>query len=150
VCSVVESKRELLLTNGLSRRRLRGLMANVISTDAAPKAIGPYSQAIVAGNLIFTSGQIPLDPATQQMVEGDVRVQAERVMENLAGVLKAAGVGFAQVVKSTIFLADLGDFAVVNEVYGKRFPSNPPARSTVQVAALPKGARVEIELIALK
>jgi 2-iminobutanoate/2-iminopropanoate deaminase len=125
-------------------------MANVISTDAAPKAIGPYSQAIVAGNLIFTSGQIPLDPATQQMVEGDVRVQAERVMENLAGVLKAAGVGFAQVVKSTIFLADLGDFAVVNEVYGKRFPSNPPARSTVQVAALPKGARVEIELIALK
>ncbi|HEX4381456.1 MAG TPA: Rid family detoxifying hydrolase, partial [Myxococcales bacterium] len=91
-----------------------------------------------------------LDPATQQMVEGDVRVQAERVMENLAGVLKAAGVGFAQVVKSTIFLADLGDFAVVNEVYGKRFPSNPPARSTVQVAALPKGARVEIELIALK
>jgi 2-iminobutanoate/2-iminopropanoate deaminase len=125
-------------------------MANVISTDAAPKAIGPYSQAIVAGNLIFTSGQIPLDPATQAMVEGDVRVQAERVMENLAGVLKAAGVGFAQVVKSTIFLADLGDFAVVNEVYGKRFPSNPPARSTVQVAALPKGARVEIELIALK
>jgi 2-iminobutanoate/2-iminopropanoate deaminase len=125
-------------------------MANVISTDAAPKAIGPYSQAIVAGNLIFTSGQIPLDPSTQQMVEGDVRVQAERVMENLAGVLKAAGVGFAQVVKSTIFLADLGDFAVVNEVYGKRFPSNPPARSTVQVAALPKGARVEIELIALK
>ena len=125
-------------------------MPNVISTDAAPKAIGPYSQAIVAGNLIFTSGQIPLDPTTQQMVEGDVRVQAERVMENLAGVLKAAGAGFAQVVKSTIFLADLGDFAVVNEVYGKRFPSNPPARSTVQVAALPKGARVEIELIALK
>jgi 2-iminobutanoate/2-iminopropanoate deaminase len=125
-------------------------MANVISTDAAPKAIGPYSQAIVAGNLIFTSGQIPLDPATQAMVEGDVRVQAERVMENLAGVLKAAGVGFAQVVKSTIFLADLSDFAVVNEVYGKRFPSNPPARSTVQVAALPKGARVEIELIAVK
>jgi 2-iminobutanoate/2-iminopropanoate deaminase len=125
-------------------------MANVISTDAAPKAIGPYSQAIVAGNLIFTSGQIPLDPATQQMVEGDVRVQAERVMENLASVLEAAGAGFAQVVKSTIFLADLADFAVVNEVYGKRFPSNPPARSTVQVAALPKGARVEIELIALK
>jgi 2-iminobutanoate/2-iminopropanoate deaminase len=125
-------------------------MGNPISTDAAPKAVGPYSQAIAAGNLIFTSGQIPLDPATQQMVEGDIRVQTERVMENLGAVLKAAGVGFSQVVKATIFLADLGDFATVNEIYGKRFPSNPPARSTVQVAALPKGARVEIELIALK
>jgi 2-iminobutanoate/2-iminopropanoate deaminase len=125
-------------------------MGNPISTDAAPKAVGPYSQAIAAGNLIFTSGQIPLDPASQQMVEGDIRVQTERVMENLGAVLKAAGVGFSQVVKATIFLADLGDFATVNEIYGKRFPSNPPARSTVQVAALPKGARVEIELIALK
>jgi 2-iminobutanoate/2-iminopropanoate deaminase len=125
-------------------------MGNPISTDAAPKAIGPYSQAIVAGNLIFTSGQIPLDPKTQQMVTGDVRAQAERVMENLGAVLKAAGVDFAQVVKSTIFLADLADFAIVNEIYGKRFPANPPARSTVQVAALPKGARLEIELIALK
>ena len=125
-------------------------MANPISTDAAPKAVGPYSQAIAAGNLIFTSGQIPLDPANQQMVEGDIRVQTERVMENLGAVLKAAGVGFSQVVKATIFLADLGDFATVNEIYGKRFPQNPPARSTVQVAALPKGARVEIELIAVK
>src|SRR5512143_693861 len=115
----------------------------VISTPQAPQAIGPYSQAIVAGNLVFTSGQIPLDPATQQMVQGDVRAQAERVMENLGAVLAAAGSSFAQVVKATIFLADLGDFAVVNEVYGKRFPSAPPARSTVQVAALPKGARVE-------
>ena len=125
-------------------------MGNPIHTDAAPKAIGPYSQAIVAGNLIFTSGQIPLDPATQQLVTGDIRAQTERVMENLGAVLQAAGAGFAQVVKSTIFLADLADFAIVNEVYGKRFPSNPPARSTVQVAALPKGAKVEIELIALK
>jgi 2-iminobutanoate/2-iminopropanoate deaminase len=125
-------------------------MGNPISTDAAPKAIGPYSQAIVAGNLIFTSGQIPLDPATQQLVTGDVRAQTERVMENLGAVLKAAGVDFAQVVKSTIFLADLGDFAIVNEIYGKRFPASPPARSTVQVAALPKGARLEIELIAIK
>ena len=124
-------------------------MANqIVSTDKAPKAIGPYSQAVAAGELIFTSGQIPLDPATQQMVEGDIRVQTERVMENLAAVLEAAGVGFAQVVKATIFVVDLGDFAVVNEVYGKRFPSHPPARSTVQVAALPKGARVEIDLIA--
>ena len=122
----------------------------VVSTDKAPKAIGPYSQAIVAGNLVFTSGQIPLDPKTQQMVEGDVRAQAERVMDNLAAVLAAAGASFSTVVRATIFLADLNDFAAVNEVYGKRFPSNPPSRSTVQVAALPKGARVEIDLVALK
>jgi 2-iminobutanoate/2-iminopropanoate deaminase len=122
----------------------------VVSTDKAPKAIGPYSQAIAAANLVFTSGQIPLDPKTQQMVEGDVRAQTERVMENLAAVLAAAGASFSTVVKATIFLADLNDFAVVNEVYGRRFPSAPPARSTVQVAALPKGARVEIDLIALK
>jgi 2-iminobutanoate/2-iminopropanoate deaminase len=124
-------------------------MANqVISTDKAPKAIGPYSQAVVAGDLVFTSGQIPLDPATQQMVTGDIRAQTERVMENLAAVLASAGVGFENVVKGTIFLADLGDFTSVNEIYGKRFPKSPPARSTVQVAALPKGARVEIDLIA--
>ena len=125
-------------------------MHTPIATPQAPQAIGPYSQAIAAGNLVFTSGQIPLDPATQQMVQGDVRAQAERVMENLGAVLQAAGASFQQVVKATIFLADLADFAVVNEVYGKRFPTNPPARSTVQVAALPKGARLEIELIALK
>ncbi|MFL5278283.1 MAG: RidA family protein [Myxococcales bacterium] len=127
-------------------------MANqVIATDEAPKAIGPYSQAIVSGDLVFTSGQIPLDPKTQEMVKGDVRVQAERVMENLRGVLTAAGVSFAQVVKTNIFLVDLAaDFAAVNEVYGKRFSGAPPARSTVQVAALPKGARVEIEMIAIR
>jgi len=122
----------------------------VVSTDKAPKAIGPYSQAIVAGDLVFTSGQIPLDPQTQQMVQGDVRAQAERVMENLSAVLSGAGASFATVVKATIFLADLNDFAAVNEVYGKRFPNAPPARSTVQVAALPKGARVEIDLVAMK
>ena len=120
----------------------------VISTEKAPKAIGPYSQAISAGELIFTSGQIPLDPETQQLVAGDIRVQTERVMENLSAVLQAAGVGFDKVVKATIFVVDLNDFAAVNDVYGKRFPKEPPARSTVQVAALPKGARVEIELIA--
>ena len=126
-------------------------MANqVIATDEAPKAIGPYSQAIVSGDLVFTSGQIPLDPKTQEMVKGDIRAQAERVMDNLRGVLGAASVSFAQVVKTTIFLADLADFAVVNEVYGKRFSGSPPARSTVQVAALPKGARVEIEMIAVR
>jgi len=126
-------------------------MANqVIATDEAPKAIGPYSQAIVSGDLVFTSGQIPLDPKTQEMVKGDIRAQAERVMDNLRGVLGAASVSFAQVVKTTIFLADLADFAVVNEVYGKRFAAAPPARSTVQVAALPKGARIEIEMIAVR
>ena len=122
----------------------------VVSTEKAPKAIGPYSQAMVAGDLVFTSGQIPLDPNTQQMVPGDVRAQTERVMDNLAAVLAASGASFASVVKATIFLADLNDFSVVNEVYGKRFPSAPPARSTVQVAALPKGARVEIDLIAVR
>jgi 2-iminobutanoate/2-iminopropanoate deaminase len=126
-------------------------MANqVIATDEAPKAIGPYSQAIASGDLVFTSGQIPLDPKTQEMVKGDIRAQAERVMENLRGVLEAAGASFATVVKTTIFLADLADFAAVNEVYGKRFAGSPPARSTVQVAALPKGARVEIEMIAVR
>ena len=118
----------------------------IVTTDKAPKAIGPYSQAVIAGDLIFTSGQIALDPNTQQMVQGDIRAQTERVMDNLA----AAGVGFDKVVKATIFVADLNDFAAVNEIYGKRFPKDPPARSTVQVAALPKGARVEIELIATR
>ena len=123
---------------------------SVISTDKAPKAIGPYSQAISAGDFVFTSGQIPLDPATQALVQGDIRAQTERVMENLSAVLEAAGTSFDRVVKATIFVVDLNDFATVNEIYGKRFPKDPPARSTVQVAALPKGARVEIELIARK
>jgi 2-iminobutanoate/2-iminopropanoate deaminase len=121
---------------------------SVVSTSSAPRAIGPYSQGIVSGDLVFTSGQIALDPASQQIVAGDVRAQVERVMENLGAVLAAAGSGFDRVVKATIFVIDLNDFAIVNEIYGKRFPQNPPARSTVQVAALPKGARVEIELIA--
>ena len=120
----------------------------IVSTEKAPRAIGPYSQATIAGDLIFTSGQIALDPSTQQLVQGDIRVQTERVMDNLAAVLDAAGAGFENVVKATIFVVDLSDFATVNEIYGKRFPRSPPARSTVQVAALPKGARVEIELIA--
>jgi len=120
----------------------------IVSTEKAPRAIGPYSQAVIAGDLIFTSGQIPIDPSSQQLVQGDIRIQTERVMDNLAAVLDAAGAGFENVVKATIFVVDLGDFATVNEIYGKRFPRSPPARSTVQVAALPKGARVEIELIA--
>ena len=122
----------------------------VVQTPHAPAAIGPYSQAIVSGDLVFTAGQIPLDPATGQLVTGDIKAMTERVMENLAAVLAAAGCDFPDVVKATIFLADLGDFAAVNEVYGRRFTAQPPARSTVQAAALPRGARVEIELIARK
>ena len=122
----------------------------VISTPNAPAAIGPYSQAIVSGQLVFTSGQIPLDPATGQLVEGDIRAQIERVMLNVEAVLAAAGCGFEDVVKTVIYLADLADFAVVNEVYGKRFPGQPPARSTVQVAALPKAARVEVDVTAVR
>jgi 2-iminobutanoate/2-iminopropanoate deaminase len=122
-----------------------------VSTTEAPKAIGPYSQAIRAGDFLFLSGQIPLDPATGEMVGGqDVRAQTERVMENLRGVLAAARLDFAHVVKATIYVTDLGDFAAVNEIYGKRFEGlAPPARATVQVAALPRGAKVEIEMIAI-
>jgi 2-iminobutanoate/2-iminopropanoate deaminase len=122
-----------------------------VSTESAPKAIGPYSQAIVAGDLVFCSGQIPLDPATGEMVgPGDVRAQAKRVMENLKAVLEAAGSSFAQVVKTTIYLADLADFAHVNEIYGGYLTAPPPARATVQVAGLPKGALVEIDAVALR
>ena len=118
-----------------------------ISTGGAPAAIGPYSQAIRSGDLVFCSGQIGLDPATGELVEG-VEAQAERALRNLAAVLDAAGLGFADVVKTTIFLADIGDFAAVNAVYAKFMPDPPPARSTVAVAALPKGGLVEIEAIA--
>ncbi len=125
-------------------------MKTIVSTPNAPAAIGPYSQAVEAGGFVFLSGQIPLDPATGQMVEGDIAAQTERVMLNLEAVLAAAGCSFADVVRAGIFLTDLGDFGKVNEVYGRRFPSSPPARATVQVAALPRGARVEIDLVALK
>jgi 2-iminobutanoate/2-iminopropanoate deaminase len=119
-----------------------------VKTDGAPAAIGPYSQAIVSGDLVFLSGQIPLDPKTGTMVEGDITAQTERVLDNLAAVLAAAGSSFARVVKTTIYLVDLADFQAVNTAYAKRFTSAPPARATVQVSALPKGARVEIEAIA--
>jgi reactive intermediate/imine deaminase len=117
-------------------------------TDSAPKAIGPYSQAVRAGDFIYLSGQIPLDPATGQLVAGDIEDATHRVMKNLEAVLAASGTSFARVVKATIYLADLADFAVVNEIYGSYFEAPYPARSTVQVAALPRGARVEIDLIA--
>jgi 2-iminobutanoate/2-iminopropanoate deaminase len=127
-------------------------MKRVISTDNAPKAIGPYSQAIAIApkELVFCSGQIPLDPKTGNVVEGDISVQTERVLDNVAAVLDAAGCSFGDVVKTTIFLADMGDFAKVNEHYAKRFSSDPPARSTVQAARLPRDVRVEIEVIAAK
>lgn len=122
----------------------------IVSTDNAPKAIGPYSQAVKCNGMVFTSGQIPLDPATGAMVGGeDARAQTTQIMKNLAAVLEAAGSSFDKVVKTTIFVTDLNDFAAVNETYGAHFKAAPPARSTVQVAALPKGARVEIEMIAL-
>lgn len=123
----------------------------IVSTAGAPKAIGPYSQAISAsaGRLLFCSGQIPLDPATGEMVgAGDIRAQTERVLENLAAVLTAGGASFGSVVKTTIFLLDLGDFGAVNEIYARYFPGSPPARATVQAAGLPRGALVEIEAIA--
>ncbi len=127
-------------------------MKRVISTDQAPKAIGPYSQAIAvkATELVFCSGQIALDPVTTTVVEGGIDVQTERVLDNVKAVLEAAGCSFADVVKTTIFLADMGDFAKVNELYAKRFTSDPPARSTVQAARLPRDVKVEIEVIAAK
>jgi len=121
----------------------------VVATDQAPAAIGPYSQAVQAGGLLFCSGQIPLDPVTGELVSGDIRQETERVMENLRGVLTAAGCGFEQVVRTTIYLVDMADFPVVNEVYGNYFPSMKPARATVAVAALPRGARVEIDAVAV-
>lgn len=121
---------------------------NVIKTEKAPAAIGPYSQAVQAGGLLFCSGQIPLDPATGAMVEGDVAVQAGQVMRNIAAVLEAAGTGFDRVIKTTIFLADMADFATVNEIYGNRFGDHKPARSTIAVKGLPRGALLEIEVVA--
>ena len=124
-------------------------MKTIIATEAAPAAIGPYAQAVRAGGFIFCSGQIPLDPAIMELVGGGIEAQAEQVMQNLRAVLKAAGVDFDAVVKSTIYLTSLADFAVVNEVYGRHVGSPPPARATVEVSALPRGAAVEIEMIAL-
>ena len=121
----------------------------VICTNKAPKAIGPYSQGVKAGGMLFFSGQIPLDPVTGEMVGKEIAAQTERVMENIAALLAAAGLGFGDVVKSTIYLTDLANFAIVNDIYGRRFPADPPARSTVEVKGLPRGGGVEIEVIAL-
>jgi 2-iminobutanoate/2-iminopropanoate deaminase len=123
-------------------------MKTVIATDLAPKAIGPYSQAVVLNGFAFLSGQIPLDPATGQLVDGDVAAQTGRVLENLKAVLEAAGSSLDHVLKTTVFLSDMGDFPKLNEVYGRYFTANQPARSTVQVARLPRDVKVEIEVIA--
>ena len=121
----------------------------VISTSKAPAAVGPYSQAIRVGNLVFTAGQIAIDPAQGRLIEGDVAAQTRQVLTNLLAVLEAAGSALSQVVKTTVFLQDIGDFAAMNTVYAEFFPEKPPARSAVQVAALPLGALVEIEAVAL-
>jgi len=126
-------------------------MKKPISTQSAPKAVGPYSQAVEArgARTLYLSGQIPLVPGTGELLAGTIEEQTARVLENLGAVLAAAGAGFEHVVKTTVFLADMADFAKMNEIYGRAFAQNPPARSTVQVAALPRGARVEIEAVAV-
>ena len=124
-------------------------MRDVVATKDAPQAIGPYSQAIKANGFIFTSGQIAFDPATNQIIQGDVAAQTERVLKNLEAILKAAGSGLERVVRTTVFLKNMGDFAAMNEVYGRFWKSPPPARSTVEVARLPRDVAVEIDVIAL-
>lgn len=124
-------------------------MRDVISTPGAPKAIGPYSQAIRANGFVFVSGQVAIDPETQRVIEGDVAAQTQRVITNLSAILKAAGSGLDLVVRSTVFLKNMGDFVAMNEVYGRYFSSQPPARSTVEAARLPKDVLVEIDVIAL-
>ena len=124
-------------------------MKKTISTDRAPKAIGPYSQAVLSNGMAFLSGQIPLDPQTNQLIEGDIAAQTERVLENLKAVLEASGASLASVVKTTVFLQDMAEFAKMNEVYARYFAENPPARSTVQAARLPRDVKVEIDCIAI-
>jgi 2-iminobutanoate/2-iminopropanoate deaminase len=124
-------------------------MREVIATDQAPQAIGPYSQAIRAEGLIFTSGQVAIDPATQQVIAGDVSAQTDRVLKNLAAILRASGSSLEKVLRCTVFLKNMGEFAAMNEVYGRYFKQSPPARSTVEVARLPKDVLVEIDAIAL-
>lgn len=124
-------------------------MKDIIASEQAPKAVGPYSQAVRVGNLVFLSGQIPLDPASGQIVEGGIQEQTKRVFENLRAVLTAAGLSFENVVKTTVFLKNLADFVPMNEIYAQYFPSNPPARSTVEVARLPRDVSVEIDAMAV-
>jgi 2-iminobutanoate/2-iminopropanoate deaminase len=125
-------------------------MKETVSTDRGPKAIGPYSQAVKANGFVFVSGQVALDPKTQQIIEGGITQQTERVMENLKGIVEASGSTMVKVVKTTVFLSDMNDFTAMNEIYGRYFPSHPPARATVQVSRLPKDVKVEIEVVALQ
>lgn len=125
-------------------------MREAVSTDNAPTAIGPYSQAVRAGNLLFISGQIPIDPSTGNLVQGDIATQTRRVLENIKAILQAAGVSLDHVVRTTVFLADMGDFGAMNETYAGYFSTPAPARSTVQAARLPKDARIEIDVIAAR
>jgi len=135
---------------GLRRRGGGASMGKrIVRTEEAPQAIGPYSQAVVAGGFVYTAGQLALDPHTGQLVPGDVRIQTKRVMENIKAILESAGSSLAEVVKTTIFLRDMNDFGAMNEIYGSYFQEDPPARSTVQVAKLPRDGAVEIEAVAL-
>ncbi|ERM92845.1 dfrA [Caldanaerobacter subterraneus subsp. yonseiensis KB-1] len=125
-------------------------MKTIINTDAAPKAVGPYSQAVLVDGFLYTAGQIAIDPATGEMVEADIEKQTERVLENIRAILKAAGMDFNNVIKTTVFVTNMADFAKINEIYGRYFKDNPPARSLVEVKSLPKGALIEIEVVAHK
>lgn len=133
----------------IGNRETGGNVKEIISTQRGPKAIGPYSQAVKANGFVFVSGQVAFDPATGQLVEGDIARQTERVLENLKAILEAAGSSLGRAVKTTVFLKDMGDFVAMNEVYGRYFSADPPARSTVEVARLPRDVRVEIDVIAL-
>lgn len=124
------------------------MAGEIVQTDNAPGAIGPYSQAMKVGNLVYTAGQIPLDPATGQLVDGDVTAQSERVMQNVAAILEASGTSMSNIIKTTCFLTDLANFAAFNDVYAKHMGENRPARTTIQVAGLPAGAQVEVEVVA--
>ena len=124
-------------------------MIKLVSTENAPKAIGPYTQAVIHNGIAYLSGQIPLDPASGQLIEGDIAAQTERVMENLKAVLAAAGSSLDRVLKTTVYLVEIAEFPIMNEVYGRYFSANPPARSTVQVAKLPRGARIEVDIVAI-
>lgn len=126
------------------------MQRHVIATDQAPAAVGPYSQGVQCGDFVYTAGQIPLDPATGQLVQGSIEDQTRQVLKNLQAILAAAGCGMSDVVKTTVFIMDMGDFKAMNAVYAEFFPGAPPARSTVQVAGLPLGARVEIEAVAVR
>jgi 2-iminobutanoate/2-iminopropanoate deaminase len=126
------------------------MQRSTVAAERAPKAIGPYSQAIIAGDFVFCAGQVAIDPAQGKLIEGDIAMQTRQVLTNLSAVLEAAGTSLAQVVKTTVFLQNIGDFGAMNAIYAEFFPSDPPARATVQVAALPLGAKIEIEAVAIR